>query len=59
MAAVRPRYEWAARTIPWIVAGAFVLLALRLADYVNRYTVNIIFWDQWDLLSDIAAVWLV
>jgi hypothetical protein len=59
-AAVRPRFAWAARTTPWLVSAAFVLLAVRLADYINRYTVNIIFWDQWDFLQglfDGADAW--
>jgi hypothetical protein len=29
----------------------FILLAVRLADFVNRYTVNIPYWDQWDFLD--------
>jgi hypothetical protein len=49
-----------ARWTPWIVGSAFVLLALRLAAFVNRYAVDILFWDQWDFLQglfDGADAW--
>ncbi len=42
------------------MGAAFVLLAVRLADYINRYTVSIIYWDQWDFLQglfDGADAW--
>jgi hypothetical protein len=51
VAGVRPRSARVARTIPWFVAAVFVLLAVRLADFINRYTVNILYWDQWDFLQ--------
>jgi hypothetical protein len=38
----------------------FVLLTVRLADFIDRYTVNIIYWDQWDFLQglmDGADTW--
>jgi hypothetical protein len=42
------------------VIGVFVVLAARLANFINRYTVNIIYWDQWDFLQglfDGADAW--
>lgn len=60
MAGVHPRSAWAARTTPWFVAAVFALLAVRLADFINRYTVNIVYWDQWDFLQglfDGADAW--
>lgn len=55
------RRGWvSARWVPWVVGSVFVLLALRLAAFVNRYAVDIIFWDQWDFLQglfDGADVW--
>jgi hypothetical protein len=36
---------------PWIVAAALTVMAIRLADFVNRYAVNIVYWDQWDFLD--------
>ena len=42
------------------MGSAFVLLALRLAAFVNRYAVDIIYWDQWDFLQglfDGADAW--
>ncbi len=60
LAEVRPRFGWAARAVPWFVTAVFVLLVIRLADYINRYTVNIMYWDQWDFLQglfDGADAW--
>ena len=54
------RFAWAARVSPWLVTGVFVVLAVRLANFINRYTVNIIYWDQWDFLQglfDGADAW--
>jgi hypothetical protein len=48
------------RWTPWIVGSVFLLLALRLAVYVNRYAVDLIYWDQWDFLQglfDGADAW--
>jgi hypothetical protein len=58
--AVHPRLAWVARITPWFLAGVFVLLALRLAHFIDRYTVNIVYWDQWDFLQglfDGADLW--
>lgn len=61
MNATIARRGWVnARWTPWIVGSAFVLLALRLAAFVNRYAVDIIYWDQWDFLQglfDGADAW--
>jgi hypothetical protein len=58
---VRSRIERVSpRVIPWIIAGVFALLAIRLAVFVNRHAVNIIYWDQWDFLQglfDGADAW--
>jgi hypothetical protein len=57
----RPRVAWInPRMTAWIIAGAFVVLAARLALFIDRYTVNIIYWDQWDFLAglfDGAGPW--
>jgi hypothetical protein len=48
------------RVTAWIIAGAFILLAVRLALFIDRYTVNIIYWDQWDFLGGLfegAGLW--
>ena len=45
---------------PWLVAAALTFMAIRLADFVNRYAVNILYWDQWDFLQglfDGADLW--
>jgi len=56
-----PRVAWInSRTTAWILATAFVLLAARLAMFIDRYTVNIVYWDQWDFLAglfDGASPW--
>ena len=44
----------------WLIAAAFVVMAVRLGLFVNRYAVNIIYWDQWDFLQglfDGADAW--
>ena len=52
MAVTMSRLDWIrSRAAAWIVFAAFVLMAARLASYVNRYTVNIVYWDQWDFLQ--------
>jgi hypothetical protein len=59
-AAARPGVVWAARIAPWLVTAVFVLLVVRLAVFIDRYTVNIIYWDQWDFLQglfDSADPW--
>ena len=57
----RPRAAWiSSRTTAWIIAAAFVVMAARLALFLNRYTVNIVYWDQWDFLNglfDGADAW--
>jgi hypothetical protein len=57
----RPRVAWRSpRTTAWIIGAAFVVLAVRLAVFLDRYTVNIVYWDQWDFLSglfDGADAW--
>lgn len=48
------------RVSSWLIAAAFLLLAIRLALFVNRYAVNILYWDQWDFLQglfDGASPW--
>src|SRR4030095_16264167 len=48
------------RITVWIIAAAFVVMAVRLALYLNRYAVNLVYWDQWDFLSglfDGADTW--
>ena len=45
---------------PWIVTAALTFLAIRLGEVVNRYAVNIDYWDQWDFLHglfDGAGTW--
>lgn len=45
---------------PAVVAGAFAFSAIRLLIYVNRYAVNVFFWDEWDYLGglfDAASEW--
>lgn len=34
-----------------ILAGVFVVMFFRLIWFVDRYSVNVIFWDQWDFLT--------
>jgi hypothetical protein len=57
----RPRFEWNnPRLTAWIVASVFVLMTARLAAFVDRYAVNVVFWDQWDFLQglfDGADAW--
>jgi hypothetical protein len=57
----RSRVAWIGpRTTAWILAAAFVVMGVRLALFLNRYTVNIVYWDQWDFLSglfDGASTW--
>jgi hypothetical protein len=52
----RPRMLWiGSRVTPWLIAAVFLALAIRLLWFVNRYTVNILFWDQWDFLAGLFA----
>lgn len=55
------RVGWtSARVTTWVIVGAFVVMATRLAVFLDRYTVNIIYWDQWDFLAglfDGASTW--
>ncbi|MBJ6764313.1 hypothetical protein JGU66_26350 [Myxococcaceae bacterium JPH2] len=39
------------RAVATVLAGVFVLLALRLGHFVDRFAVNLVFWDQWDFLQ--------
>jgi len=59
--AVRPpSRSMITRATPWIIAAGFAVMAVRLAAFVNRYTVNIVYWDQWDFLQglfDGADAW--
>ena len=59
--AVRLRSVWtSSRVTSWVVTGVFLFLAARLAYFLNRYTVNLIYWDQWDFLHglfDGADAW--
>jgi hypothetical protein len=48
------------RTTTWAIAAAFALLAGRLAQFLDHYTVNLLYWDQWDFLQglfDGADTW--
>ena len=48
------------RAAAWLIAAVFILLAARLAQFVDRYSVNLVFWDQWDFLQglfDGADAW--
>jgi hypothetical protein len=51
------------RTQPWVagvLAFGTALLAWRLAAFVDRYAVDVLFWDQWDFLGglfDGADLW--
>jgi hypothetical protein len=38
-----------------LIAAAFVVMAVRLGQFVNHNTVNILFWDQWDFLAGLFA----
>ncbi|HVQ15140.1 MAG TPA: hypothetical protein VMS40_16170 [Vicinamibacterales bacterium] len=57
----RSRVAWMSpRITAWIIASAFVVMLARLWRFLDRYTVNIIYWDQWDFLSglfDGAGMW--
>jgi len=57
----RPRAAWmSSRASAWIVTAAFIVMAVRLAWFLDRYTVNIVYWDQWDFLAglfDGADAW--
>lgn len=49
-----------ARMTVWVIAGAFIVMGARLALFLNRYTVDIVYWDQWDFLGglfDDADAW--
>lgn len=59
---VRSRAAWMSprATTAWIIAAAFVVMGVRLAVFLDRYTVNILFWDQWDFLEGLfsdASTW--
>lgn len=60
-APARSRVGWtSARVATWVIAGAFVVMGARLAVFVDRHTVNILYWDQWDFLAglfDGASTW--
>jgi hypothetical protein len=43
------------RVVRGIVASAFIVATARLAWFVDRYAVNVIFWDQWDFLHGVFA----
>jgi len=52
----RPRMAWIGRRLTsWLIAAVFIVLTARLAWFVNRYTVNILYWDQWDFLAGLFA----
>src|SRR5215510_1896824 len=59
--AVRPRFsKLEVRIAPWLIAAVLVLMAIRFGDFVNRYAVNIVYWDQWDFLQglfDGSGLW--
>jgi len=39
------------RLVAPLLAVAFALLGLRLFRMIDRYAVNVLFWDQWDLVD--------
>lgn len=39
------------RAVKWIIASVFLVATARLAWFVDRYAVNLLFWDQWDFLN--------
>jgi hypothetical protein len=43
------------RAVRWILVSAFIVLTARLAWFVDRYAVNVFFWDQWDFLHGLFA----
>lgn len=48
------------RRTTWLLGLAFVVLAVRLGHFVDRFAVNLVFWDQWDFLQglfDDASLW--
>lgn len=50
----------ASRVVPWVVAGVTTVLVLRLGRFVDRYAINVLYWDQWDFLQglfDGADAW--
>ncbi len=57
----RQRAAWTSpRVTGLIIAAAFVAMAVRLAVFLDRYTVNLLYWDQWDFLAglfDGAGPW--
>ena len=57
----RLRAAWTSpRIAVWIIAAAFVVMAVRLGVFLNSYTVNLVYWDQWDFLNglfDGADAW--
>jgi hypothetical protein len=39
--------------VSWIVALIFLALAVRLFAFVDRYAVNLLYWDQWVFLTGV------
>src|SRR5689334_8579768 len=47
----RPVFRLHYRYVRWRFALVFTALALRLLFFVDRYAVNLLYWDQWDFLN--------
>jgi hypothetical protein len=59
-AAGRATFDLVARRGAWIVALVFIALTVRLALFLDRYAVNLIYLDQWDFwngLFDGTGAW--
>jgi len=42
--------------VEWlVVAGFFIVLAVRQHQFVEHYAVNVVFWDQWDFYAPFAG----
>src|SRR5262245_63453362 len=55
-----PRLDLSSHRVTWIVALLFLALSIRLFVFVDRYAVNLVYWDQWDFLQglfDGADAW--
>src|SRR4030042_1421244 len=36
-----------------IITATYAILSLRFFYFIHKYTANILFWDQWDIVNDI------
>jgi len=46
-----PQVHLTPRSVAWIIALAFIALAARLALFIDRYAVNLLYLDEWDFLA--------